>query len=431
MKTKSYMKRNLIACVILLSLSQIIPAQPLPGKVYDDAELFTPTQIETLNKNAQALVNEIKVDLIIVTTYFTESKSSMEYADDYFDYHGFGIGPSRDGMLMLINMDTREVWISTHSLALDYFKDSDIESLLDNIFVPLKERNYFGAAQEFLNNAAQHIRIKKAAEGPATVTVLEPQIKISDYAGLLNEPRKTELSVKARQIADTYGVDCIILTLNSTGGKSMTAFAEDIFLDSGYGLGQNKDGILLLIKMQDDGNFNLEIFTNGSAHTYINDQEVDNLLRTIGTRMEQKDYFAAGTSFIDYTYTKVRHYRAKGLERLLMRLTPELIGKSLLFGCGLAFLVVLIMYIAQRRRLPRAPRAQTYMNRNGTNFTLKNDTFLRTHTSRQAIPKSDDSSSPGSSSGSGRSSGGGSYSSGTSSHRSSSGSTHGGGGRSF
>ncbi|QQO07824.1 TPM domain-containing protein [Breznakiella homolactica] len=430
--------------ITLLFLPAGLFSQSPDSKIHDDAGLFSQSQREALEKRAQALAAETAVDFVIVTTNTTGAKTSMAFADDFFDDNHFGIGSSRDGMLLLFNMQEREIWISTHALALDYFKDSDIEVLLDKVFVPLQNASYEGAAEEFLINAAAHIKAKKAAEGPATVTEVDPLIKLWDYAGLLSEEQKAELSVRLLEVTDKYSADCAVLTLTSTGGKSMTAFARDIFFDSGYGIGPDRDGILLLVKMQPDGNWNLELYISGAIQYDINNEHADSLLRVIGREMEREDYYAALGSFIEYTHTTIRYHRATGLEWLKLRLTPELVGRSLLYGCGLALLIVLIMFFVQRRRSSAAPSVQAYMDQYNINFTVRTDTLTGTHTTRTPIPKpqpssgysssysSDDhrSSSGVSSSSSSRSSGG-SYSSGTSSHRSSSGSTHGGGGRKF
>ncbi len=39
--------------------------------------------------------------------------SVMEAADDFYDYNGYGQGPDRDGLILYVCMDTRDIWIST------------------------------------------------------------------------------------------------------------------------------------------------------------------------------------------------------------------------------------------------------------------------------------------------------------------------------
>ena len=61
-------------------------------KVYDYADLFTPEEEDSLMEKAQIIAAERRMDVAVVTTEYTYGKSSMEYADDFFDYNGFGYG---------------------------------------------------------------------------------------------------------------------------------------------------------------------------------------------------------------------------------------------------------------------------------------------------------------------------------------------------
>lgn len=75
-------------------------------RIYDYADLLTDEEEEALSETARELSEKWSVDLVTVTIDDDEGLTSMEYADDFFDYNGF----STTGVLMLINMDEREVW---------------------------------------------------------------------------------------------------------------------------------------------------------------------------------------------------------------------------------------------------------------------------------------------------------------------------------
>ncbi len=126
-------------------------------KVYDYADLFSSSDETLLSKKANEIADRQNMDFAIVTTYDVEGKSSMAYADDFFDHNGFGFGSMKSGMLLLINMEYREVWISTTGEAIDLFNDRDIEHLLDVMENDLKIGDYFNAASGFLSAADEHI----------------------------------------------------------------------------------------------------------------------------------------------------------------------------------------------------------------------------------------------------------------------------------
>ena len=101
--------------LIILIVSLLVPWTVFAQKtlVVDEANLMSPDQVLDLNDRANALSQEFNMDIVIVTTDDTGGKSSREFADDYFDYNGYGVGPNYDGILFLIDMDNRETYIST------------------------------------------------------------------------------------------------------------------------------------------------------------------------------------------------------------------------------------------------------------------------------------------------------------------------------
>ena len=92
------------------------------------------------------------MDIVITTTNDAQGKSSREYADDYFDYNGFGVGSDFDGILFLIDMDNREAYISTSGIGIRYLTDERIERILDSVFDSgLSDGDFYGASMVFLN----------------------------------------------------------------------------------------------------------------------------------------------------------------------------------------------------------------------------------------------------------------------------------------
>lgn len=90
----------------------------------------------------------------------------MAYADDFYDDNGIGCGPNNDGLLLLIDMDNRKVWITTTGGAIDLFTDAHIDTLLDDEVMPhMEDSDYYGAADAFLTRAARYMKYS-GGEGP-------------------------------------------------------------------------------------------------------------------------------------------------------------------------------------------------------------------------------------------------------------------------
>ena len=90
------------------------------------------------------------MDIAIVTIDKNNKSSAVNYADDFYDYNDFGIGNDYSGLILLIDMDTRTVWISTSGSAKNLYTDSYISNMLDRIQINLKSKNYFIGAKNFI-----------------------------------------------------------------------------------------------------------------------------------------------------------------------------------------------------------------------------------------------------------------------------------------
>ena len=124
--------------------------------VVDDANLFSPTDKNELEEKAKEISDKLDFDFVIVTTKNTNGKSSMVYADDYYDYNGY-----RDnGILMLINMQKNEVWLSTTGTGISYFTDANIDTMLDKIAPKLTDKKYHNASTIFLDKGYIHVAKK-------------------------------------------------------------------------------------------------------------------------------------------------------------------------------------------------------------------------------------------------------------------------------
>lgn len=118
--------------------------------VYDQADLLENDQ--ALEEEIQALRSQLQIDIVLVTTDDTEGLTPRQYADDFYDYNNFGYDePRGDGVLMLIDMDHREVYISTCGKAIWYFTDERIDLALDAIAPKLTDGEYDEACETFLS----------------------------------------------------------------------------------------------------------------------------------------------------------------------------------------------------------------------------------------------------------------------------------------
>ena len=125
-------------------------------KIYDYAGLLTPEQIQSLSEKLITTGEKRKMDLVIVTTDDTKGRSSRDYADDFYDTHGFGYEQENgSGVLLLLDMDGREIYISTAGTAIEEYTDGEIEDTLDVLVPLMQDGAYMEVCRTFAGEAVR------------------------------------------------------------------------------------------------------------------------------------------------------------------------------------------------------------------------------------------------------------------------------------
>jgi uncharacterized protein len=118
--------------------------------VMDELDLLSNSEIDALESSILKLRENYSMDIVIVMTDQLNGQSSEAFADDYFDYNQYGI--NGEGILLLLNMLDREVWISTSGNTTIELYQPYIDSMLDNVIDYLLIEDYFSAANAFLSD---------------------------------------------------------------------------------------------------------------------------------------------------------------------------------------------------------------------------------------------------------------------------------------
>lgn len=149
-----------LLCVLLglLCPAAALAAEESGERVFDDAGLFEPEKISQLNEKIQEIRERTHIDAAVVTTGNSRGKTAREYADDFYDDHKFGTGKDYNGALFLIDMDNREIAISTSGIMRRYLTDERIESMLDQIYECVSSGDYEGSADVFLDGVQTYYR---------------------------------------------------------------------------------------------------------------------------------------------------------------------------------------------------------------------------------------------------------------------------------
>lgn len=239
--------------------------------------------------------------------------------------------------------------------------------------------------------------------------------RLVDDADLLGDNAENEIRELLDEISERQQVDVVIVTVDSLGGKTPEAFADDFYDYNGYGFGANADGILLMISMEER---DWHITTTGFGITAFTDAGIDYISDAFLSDLSDGYYVDAFTTYANLcdkfiTQAKTGEpYDIYNMPRVPFH-PGEALFLSIVIGFILAVIAVIVMAF-RLRSVGKSSSADDYVKKGSMKITHSSDYFLYKHTDTRLRPKES-------------SSGGG----GSSTHTSSSGTTHGGGGGKF
>ncbi|MGN0601875.1 MAG: TPM domain-containing protein [Oscillospiraceae bacterium] len=237
--------------------------------------------------------------------------------------------------------------------------------------------------------------------------------RVVDNADLLNDGEETTLLAKLDEISERQLADIVVVTVNSLDGKSPMEYADDFYDYNGYGFGEDKDGVLLLISMEDRDWY---ITTTGFGITAITDAGIDYISEKFLSDLSDGNYaeaFSTYAQLCDEFITQAKTGEPYDVGN--MPKEPFNIAWSIFVAFIIGIVVAVIITNIMKKQLKTVrfqSAADNYVRSGSMQVIESNDLFLYTHIDRRLKPKDNDSG-------------------GSSTHTSSSGTTHGGGGGKF
>ncbi|MBE7056086.1 MAG: TPM domain-containing protein [Ruminococcaceae bacterium] len=164
------MKRKIFSLLFVIVFSFLFIV-PVFSSDLDDLSVDTPLLIDSANllddfeeSDILSQLEEISerqgMDVVIITTNSLEGYSPMEYADDFYDYHGY----RDDGILLLISMEARDWWISTSGFGITAFTDAGIEYISEELLNFLSDDMFYFAFDSYASLCDDFITQAKTGE---------------------------------------------------------------------------------------------------------------------------------------------------------------------------------------------------------------------------------------------------------------------------
>ncbi len=212
-------------------------------------------------------------------------------------------------------------------------------------------------------------------------------VKVADEADLLTYEEEEKLQERLAEIAEEYQSDVVVATVESCGGMDVQSFTDQYYYDNGYGYGQRRDGIILLISMRER---RFHLATRGSAIRSFTDYGLEVLDDSITPYLSEGEYYKAFGTFADLaedfleeaekgTPYDTNHSYSDHMYRSLVRLMCSL-------GIGLVAAVITLVVLFSRLRSVRVKyEARDYVRDGSFRVTRANDVFLYRTVSRTRI----------------------------------------------
>ena len=142
------MKKRTFFAAVFLCLIFTIPvfAEFQNPAVTDQAGFLSAEEKNALEDLLSGLRETYQFDVAVYTEETLSGSDAEATADDLFDFHGYGAGEGKDGILLYVSKNPRKYHLTTHGSGISIFPSSTrLAEVEDEILPYLRENDYAGA----------------------------------------------------------------------------------------------------------------------------------------------------------------------------------------------------------------------------------------------------------------------------------------------
>ncbi|MBP3925913.1 MAG: TPM domain-containing protein, partial [Clostridium sp.] len=131
------MKRRILSVLLCVTLALLlaVPAHAADSqpRILDKADLLTAEEEAVLEEASYQFCVENSLDAVILTVNDLGGKSISTFAEDWYDQNGYGVGTDSSGLILVVSMAERELYISTCGEAINRLNDRELDSVIGEI----------------------------------------------------------------------------------------------------------------------------------------------------------------------------------------------------------------------------------------------------------------------------------------------------------
>lgn len=155
------MKKRILSILMLVifCLALAIPAsaKSSPDRVVDEADLLSKSKESALRETLDEMSEQYQADIVVVTLESVGRQSIDDYIVSYFEDNDYGLGDDRACVMLMIDMQERDVRILTYGFCNDAMSDSDVDNIIDEITPMLSDAEYADAFNTFADKCGEYI----------------------------------------------------------------------------------------------------------------------------------------------------------------------------------------------------------------------------------------------------------------------------------
>ena len=235
------MKKRLLSLLLILALALSIPVAAMAaGESYivDETGRISIDDAATLQQLGETIRENTGAAVCVCITDET-GPDLHSYAEQFWTERC----GADEGIILVHNPAANMVSYAVYGDRLTALNDDEINELVGAYN---SANSYFDGAYSFMNLAYAKLG------GPGIeVPDARQYDRVVDLAGVIDSNTLAELNRMADEVSEKYACDVDVVFVRSLDGKYVVSYADDFYDYNGYGYGEDKDGILLLVSVGD------------------------------------------------------------------------------------------------------------------------------------------------------------------------------------
>lgn len=213
---------------------------------------------------------------------------------------------------------------------------------------------------------------------PMSALANESDTHFFDQAGLVEVWEAEVVEEKLEELSEAYRVDFVVATVDTVGSDTVDGYVEYFYDFHNRGYGERRDGVLLLVAMQER---EYRILSNGMAADAISASDIEDIGEEIAPYLSDGHYVAAFDEFAELSAKQV-DYEINGVPFPFAKMA----GISLLIGAVTSLISTGVMK-SKLKSVHGKSNATEYTKQGSMQVTHSNDLFLYRNVTRQRRPQ--------------------------------------------